>query len=157
MRTGVRSLCRPVATQGLLALTTLCRDLGHGRNLGHGRDTRSKGLCCDKENLCRDPNHPVPTPNPVATPKFYRNTGPSNLCRDREFSFVTEELWAVCSDEDFLSRQVFCLVTVARRISVARAHTRMLCALLCAPYSCREHWCAPLRHRKPCRDRFSLS
>ena len=50
-----------VATQGLPALTTPCRDTGHGRGTG------SKGLCRDRENLCHDPSHPVPTLNPIAT------------------------------------------------------------------------------------------
>ena len=54
---GAHPLCRLIATQGLLALTTLYRDTG------------SKGLCRDRENLCRNPSHPVLVPNPnlVAT------------------------------------------------------------------------------------------
>ena len=95
-RAGARPLCRPfttknfcVTTQGLSALAMPYRD----SSLGH--DTRPKGLCHDRENLCHDPSHPVPTPNPVATPKFCHDTGPGNLCRNREFSVVTKELWAV--------------------------------------------------------------
>ena len=115
---------RPVATQGLPALATTCRDTG------------SKGLCRYRENLCRDPSHlvPAPAPNPVATPKFCRNTGPSNFYRDREFSVVIEEIWAVCRDRDFLLRQSFCFVMLACTRSLSRT------------CSCRARWCALVRH-----------
>ena len=94
---GALLLRYPVATQGLPALTTPCRVTSHNRDIG------LEGLCCDKENLCRNPSHPVPALNPFVTQKFYRDTGPRNLCHDREFSVVTEEPWAVCRDRDFLS------------------------------------------------------
>ena len=51
------------------ALTISCRDTVHDH------DTESKGLRRDREALCRDPSHPVPTPNLVATRKFCRDTG----------------------------------------------------------------------------------
>ena len=124
-----------VTTQGLPALTTPCCDTSHGL------DTGLKGLCYDRENLCNDPSHPVPAPNPVATPKFSRNTRPSNLCRDREFSIATEELWAFCRNRDFLSRQAFYLVTPACTRSLASTR------------ACRAHCSAILlRHGGPGRD-----
>ena len=73
MRTRCATLSRHnccVATQGLLALTTSCHDTVHGR------DTEQKGLCHDREALCRNPNHPIPAPNLVATRKFCSDTGP---------------------------------------------------------------------------------
>ena len=114
-----------VATQGLLALATPYR------NSGLGRDTGLKGLCHDRKNLCHDPSHPVPAPNPVATPKFCRNTGLSNLYRERELSVLTKELWAVCRDRDFFSRWAFYLITPrahgrAWNFDRTLAHTRVM-------------------------------
>ena len=126
VRVGVCPLCRLVVTQDLPALARPCRDTGHVRNTG------LKGLCCDKENLCRYPSHLVPAPNPIMTPKFCRDMRPSNLYRDRESSVVIEELWATCTR--------------------SRARTRACSAHCCAPCTpalvalLSMCWCAPLRH-----------
>ena len=122
-----------VATQVLPALTTSCHDTDHGC------DTRSTGFCRNRENLCRDLSHPVPAINLVATLRFYRDTGPSNLCRDREFSIATEELWVICHDKNFLSQQAFRLVNPASTRSHAEswsvAHTRACCPHFYAHFS----------------------
>ena len=97
-------------TQGLPALATPCRDTGHGCDSG------SKGLC-------RDPSHSAPAPNPVATPKFYRNMGLSNHCRDREFSVAIEELWAISVVIGLPPRHAP-MHSVASGIYVARATVR---------------------------------
>ena len=77
---------------------------------------------------------PSPTPNPAMTPKFYHDTGPSNLCRDREFSATTEEIWAVCRDR---SSALSCPLTLGRvRGSRSRACTRACRARCCA--LCRD-------------------
>ena len=93
-----------VATQSLPALTTPCCDTGHGR------DTGSKGFC-------RDPSHPVPTQT------LLRHGAKQSLSRQRSYgqSVATEELWVVCRDKDFISRQAFRLVMPARVISVVHA------------------------------------
>ena len=58
-----------IATQGLLASVVPYR------NSGLGHDIEPKGLSRDRENLCRDPSHPVPTPNLITPLKFCRDTG----------------------------------------------------------------------------------
>ena len=122
-----------VATQGLSALTTLCRDSGHGR------DTRSKGLCRNKENLFCDPSHPVPAPQTLS---------------QHQGSVATEELWTICRDRDFLSRQAFCLVKPARTRShmesqlCARTRTCRVAIALAALLS----WAVVPAFAAPCRD-----
>ena len=127
---GVRRLHLPVATQGLSTLTTPCRDTG------------SKGLYRDRENLYHDPSHPVPALNPITTPKFYRDTKPSNLCCDRG---------AMGS----LSRQGFSVATglppchahahtVMSGISIALVSCALLRALSACQVHCRAHCCTTL-------------
>ena len=120
MRAQARLSCRPIVTQ------FLCRD------------TRpSKGTLSQQGNLYRDPSHQIPTPNPISTPKFFRDTGPSNLCRNRG-------AMVVCRDKDFLSlirpntRTRSCASTCAHR-----AH----CCVRRTPVVVLVHAIAP-----PCRD-----
>ena len=94
VRPGARRLCRLVATQGLPTLTTPCRDTGHDR------DTRSKGLCRDRENLCCDPSHPIPA-------QAMSRCQSSVSTQGQEISFVIE---------NFLSRQRSCGQSIATGI-----------------------------------------
>ena len=123
-------LCCDARPSGLN--NTPCRDTGHGH------DTGSKGLYCDRENLCHDPSHPIPPLNPVATPKFCRDMEPSNLCQYRGamgnmsrqgFSFVIGPL-----PRHARGHSVVCKISVAR----------LSCALLLALRTCRARWCTTL-------------
>ena len=126
-----------VATQGLLALTTPCRDANYGRDTGglcRNRETSVATLVTQSGSL---------SPSPVATPKLRRDTGSNNLYHNREFSVATDELWVVCRDRGAmgsLSRQAFRLVTPTLCRSLARSRSSA------RTQACRAHYCKHYAH-----------
>ena len=107
----------------LFVSTPPLQTLSRHKILYRDRNSPALGkLCRDTRGPLSRPKHPIPNPNPMVTLNFYRNTMPTNICRNRE---------GLCRNPNHPA----CLGLVSRHGDPCR-DIEPKSSVVCAPRSC---------------------